>query len=183
MKIYTRTGDRGATGLFGGERLQKSHPRLHAYGTVDELNACIGIALAEGEVPESTKKELEWVQHTLFQVGADLATPLSSAAKVHRIDATPTKMLEGWIDAMEVTLPPLTKFIFPSGSPTGCHLHLARTVCRRAERWIAELMEIDKLNHEVMIFMNRLSDYLFVVARFVNKHAGSSERTVEIQKD
>lgn len=182
MKIYTRTGDKGMTGLYGGHRVSKASLRMHAYGTIDELNACLGVLLSGGDVPEPTATQLAGIQGTLFSVGADLATPLESKAKVIRSHAEWATELEAWIDAMETELPPLTSFIFPSGSVAGSELHRARTVCRRAERWIVELGETEKITPECITYVNRLSDYLFVAARFVNKRLGVPERNVVIPK-
>lgn len=175
MSIVTRTGDKGTTGLFGGKRLSKSDPRLHAYGTVDELNAVLGITLAEKEISEEIGKQLTIVQKLLFRVGADLATPLESKANVLRMTSEQTKEVETWIKKLENDLPPLTRFILPSGSRTGSLLHLARTVCRRAERWIVALGEQEEINPEVQIYLNRLGDYLFLVARTANREAGMAE--------
>ncbi len=183
MKIYTRTGDKGETGLFGGKRVPKSSLRMHAYGTLDELNACLGIVLADASVPKEIKTQLEQVQSTLFSLGADLATPLDSKANVRRTEASEAKILEDWIDAMEASLAPLTRFIRPGGSSVGAQLHLARTVCRRAERWIVQLKESEPITDAVIVYVNRLSDYLFVAARFANKLLGSEDSAVIIPRD
>ena len=183
MKIYTKTGDKGRTGLFGGTRVSKSSVRLHAYGTLDELNACLGVIGAEKELPDDLKTQLTWIQTLLFSVGADLATPLESKASVKRMTEEPALMMEGWIDAMELTLPPLTTFILPSGSRSGALLHEARTVCRRAERWIVQLGESEPVTEAVVVIVNRLSDYLFVAARYANKKIGMPETQVEIPRN
>lgn len=177
MKIYTRTGDKGSTGLFGGTRIPKSSVRLHAYGTVDELNACLGVVLSN-DLPQETRHQLLTIQSTLFIVGADLATPIGSKASTARLTATKTDELEQWIDAMEETLPALTNFILPGGTAAAAQLHVARTVCRRAERWISQLRETEQISEQILPYMNRLSDYLFVAARFVNKIAGSMDQKV-----
>ncbi|HEU4752376.1 MAG TPA: cob(I)yrinic acid a,c-diamide adenosyltransferase, partial [Armatimonadota bacterium] len=135
MRIYTRTGDQGETGLFGGQRVPKNHPRVAAYGEVDELNAVLGICAAVCEIPE-LKALVERLQAELFVVGADLATPLDEGEavgrkKVQRVSEGMVAALEGLIDRWEEGVPPLTSFILPGGSPLGAHLHLARTVCRR----------------------------------------------------
>ena len=181
-KIYTRTGDDGTTGLYGGTRVPKSSLRMHAYGTIDELNACLGVLLSMQTIPEPVRGQLENVQQMLFEVGADLATPLESRAKVMRMSPAPATAMEQWIDGLEEELSPLTQFIFPSGSVMGAELHRARTVCRRAERWIVELAATEPVTPDVIVYVNRLSDYLFVAARFVNKHLQSPERTVVIPK-
>lgn len=167
MKIYTRTGDRGKTGLFGGSRISKSDLRLHAYGTVDELNAGMGLILAE-DLTDARRDEFVCIQRLLFCVGSDLATPMASTSKIERLTGACAKDLERWIDAMDASLPPLTQFILPGGSRTAALLHAARTTCRRAERWIVQLAEREPINPEIIVFMNRLSDYLFTAARFEN---------------
>lgn len=182
MKIYTRTGDKGETGLFGGTRVSKSALRMHAYGTIDELNALLGVIVSAKTLPTKTGDELKKVQALLFQIGADLATPLSSSANIKRMDEKEALELEHWIDAMEKDLAPLTSFIFPSGSDVGSNLHVARTVCRRAERWIVALGESEAITKAVIVYINRLSDYLFVAARWVNHTLGEPERMVEIPR-
>ncbi len=179
MKIYTRTGDKGDSGLFGGDRVRKSSLRLHAYGTVDELNAILGMVLCE-KIPERTRTELTHIQSLLFIVGSDLATP-NEKVNVPRVLPEEATMLEGWIDEMEQTLAPLTNFILPGGCHGGAQLHQARTVCRRAERHIVALMDHETINPEIIIFMNRLSDYLFVAARFVNHESGQTETAVKLR--
>lgn len=176
MKIYTRTGDKGNSGLFGGERVRKSSRRLHAYGTVDELNSILGLILCE-KLPTELSEQLKKIQSMLFIVGADLATN-NLKVKVPRIAASDVAMLEQWIDAMQETLPELSNFIVPGGSRAGSLLHQARTVCRRSERWIVELMDQEKCNVHILTFMNRLSDYLFVAARFVNHEGDQTETPV-----
>lgn len=174
--ISTRTGDTGSTGLFGGRRVSKASHRLHAYGTVDELNALLGVILADRTLPQPIDDTLTSVQRTLFCVGADLATPYDSRLQVDRVTADVVAMLEEWGAALEASLPPLTKFILPGVSSAGALCHQARTVCRRAERWVVALSEHEKVNEHVVVYLNRLSDYLFLAARFVNKHAGAAER-------
>jgi cob(I)alamin adenosyltransferase len=175
MKIYTRTGDEGETGLFSGGRISKGHARLHAYGTVDELNTILGLVLAAG-VDESLRIVLERVQSELFLVGADLATPLNALSKaIVRIPADLTAQLESEIDGWEESLPALKNFILPGGSLSGAFLHQARTVCRRAERWVVVVLESEPVNPEVLRYLNRLSDWLFVIARVANHRAGQSE--------
>lgn len=183
MKIYTRTGDDGTTGLFGGDRVSKTHLRMHAYGTIDELNACLGVVLSVADVvPEILKVQLEQIQDELFALGADLATPMRSNAKILRTDPSRATALEAWIDQLESHLEPLQQFITPSGSLPGSELHRARTVCRRAERFIVALHEQEAIGEAVLQYVNRLSDYLFVAARFMNKWAGWSERKVTIRR-
>ncbi len=182
MKIYTKTGDKGTTGLFGGQRVSKSAVRLHAYGTLDELNAILGSVISDTTLPASVKTQLLWLQSLLFQIGADLATPLESSANILRMDTSHATTLEQWIDEMEAELSPLTSFIVPGGSVAGSKLHEARTVCRRAERWIVELMNSEPVTEAVIVIVNRLSDYLFVAARFTNKALGDAEKAVEIPR-
>lgn len=176
MKIYTRTGDDGETSLFAGGRISKGEVRLHAYGTVDELNTAIGIVLAV-EVPADLGDALRRVQSDLFVVGADLATPLEAkTATVLRVDPAQIVRLETEIDGWEQELPPLRNFILPGGGMAGAFLHQARTVCRRAERWSVLLSGREAMNKEVLRYLNRLSDWLFVAARVANHRAGVPEQ-------
>ncbi len=177
MKIYTRTGDKGQTALFGGRRVAKHDARIEAYGTVDELNSHIGITLTFA-MPDELRRELTNISALLFSLGSDLATPLSPPPKyaIPRIQAEQAAALESSIDAMEQELAPLKSFILPGGTPAAAQLHLARTVCRRAERCVTELSEREEINSEVQVYLNRLSDYLFVAARLANKHAGIEDR-------
>jgi cob(I)alamin adenosyltransferase len=184
MKIYTRTGDNGTTGLFGGDRVSKAHLRMHAYGTIDELNACLAVALsAADKVPDDLKGQLERIQDDLFALGADLATPRTSKAKILRTDPAKATELEGWIDMLEGRMEPLRQFLHMRGSLPGAELHRARTVCRRAERFIVELNEKEPLGDGVLQYVNRLSDYLFVAARYMHRWAGQPEYPVTIKKE
>lgn len=182
MKIYTRTGDKGKTGLFGGQRVPKSALRLDAYGTLDELNACLGVIASEKTLPSPLPEQIATMQSLLFQIGADLATPLESGAKILRMTKAPAMQMEQWIDALELELSPLTRFILPGGSKAGAELHFARTICRRAERLIVELDEIEAITKAIIVIVNRLSDYLFVAARYANKKLGAEEQGVEIPR-
>ena len=182
MKIYTRTGDEGETGLFGGTRVSKSSIRLHAYGTIDELNACLGLIVCQTSLPQALHSQLVDIQSTLFSLGADLATPLENTASILRTDAAYAEKLERWIDAMDEELPPLTQFIIPGGSEIGALLHQARTICRRAERWIVELSEREGRHDGVIVVVNRLSDYLFTAARFTNKALEIVDQPVVISR-
>lgn len=176
MKIYTKTGDSGDTSLFGGGRVRKSGIRVEAYGTVDELNSLIGLVRAY-TLPEPGAAWLETIQNDLFHLGADLATPADVQSEwVVRIDEAPVEVLEQAIDAMEEALPPLKNFILPGGIPAAATLHVARTVCRRAERICVALNDQQAINTNAITYLNRLSDFLFVMARWVNHHAGESER-------
>ncbi|MDX1545576.1 MAG: cob(I)yrinic acid a,c-diamide adenosyltransferase [Rhodothermales bacterium] len=178
MKIYTRTGDHGTTGLFGGGRVPKHHPRIEAYGTVDETNSCIGLArahLADGPGRERLDPLLAQLQEDLFVLGADLATPPDTRARVPRIENGDVERLERAIDAYEADVPPLKHFILPGGTPAAAALHLARTVCRRAERLTVGAAEHEALTPEAPVYLNRLSDLLFVLARWANHQAGVDE--------
>jgi cob(I)alamin adenosyltransferase len=175
VKIYTRTGDDGTTSLFAGGRVSKGHLRLHAYGTVDELNAVLGLAIATG-VSDSLLEALQRIQGELFVLGADLATPLGAEAKwIVRVAPDMVGQLEHEIDEWQRTLPELKNFILPGGSVTGAFLHQARTVCRRAERWVVMLGVEEELNKHVRPYLNRLSDWLFVAARVANFSDGQPE--------
>jgi len=163
VKIYTRTGDAGETSLFGGARVAKNDPRIDAYGTVDELNAFIGLARASW--PDAPfDAQLASVQSDLFDIGAQLASP--GNAKFTGAAPLRVTQLEVAIDEMEVELPPLKSFILPGGTAAAAHLHAARTVCRRAERLVVALDDRESKNS--LVYLNRLSDYLFVAARFAN---------------
>lgn len=174
MKIYTRTGDGGETGLYGGERVCKDAVRVHALGTVDECNAALGMArgqIADDEINAIVAR----IQGELFEVGADLATPLERGDTVPRVQADATARLEAEIDRMEAELEPLRHFILPGGIGAGAALHFARAVCRRAERWLVTLQQSEAVNPEAARYLNRLSDHLFMLARLVNQRAGVPE--------
>ena len=176
MKIYTRTGDSGETGLFDGTRVAKSDPRVSAYGDVDELNAGLGLVRASGVDPQMADM-LEQIQRDLFALGARLADPARKIAErvtKAAVGADDIARLEGWIDLLEGELPPLRRFILAGGFPAGAALHVARTVCRRAERAMVGLGE-DAFEPELLVYINRLSDLLFVMARVVNHRAGAAE--------
>jgi cob(I)alamin adenosyltransferase len=180
VKIYTRTGDGGETALFDGTRVSKADPRVDAYGHVDELNALLGQVRAAG-IPRDLDDELDRIQRDLFAVGAMLADPSSRiAARLTRarLSAADVQRLEQWIDAADAELPPLRRFVVPGGSPGASALHLARTVCRRAERHIVSLGP-DAVPAEAVSYINRLSDLLFVLARLANHRAGVPDREWE----
>jgi len=171
MRIYTKTGDTGETGLFGGRRVSKGDLRVEAYGNVDELNAQIGLAeTLLKHLP--LQSELREIQSDLFAVGADLATvPGSKPARadgVVRLEPERTAVLEGYIDRWDAETTPLARFILPGGSPGAATLHVCRGVCRRAERSVVRLSQAEPVNGEVIVYLNRLSDLLFVLARWVN---------------
>jgi cob(I)alamin adenosyltransferase len=170
-RIYTRTGDDGTTGLGDGSRVPKSHPRIAAYGGVDELNSVIGLALAAG-LPERTAELLSQIQNDLFDLGADLCVPetnVSAEQPPLRATSAQTERLERWIDEANERLKPLTSFILPGGTAGAAHLHHARTVCRRVEIGVAHLGEYEPINPQVLMYLNRLSDLLFVLARVCNE--------------
>lgn len=177
VKIYTRTGDKGGTSLYGGKRVSKADLHVEAYGTVDELNSAIGVAIAEAQnYSAKVKRELENIQSDLFEVAAVLATPkdtqVSKGQKIqkelpHYLHKR-VEELEQYIDDLTEKLPPLQAFILPGGGRAGSLLHQARTICRRAERRIVALAKKEQIPFEILIYMNRLSDLLFTMARFVN---------------
>ena len=174
MKIYTRTGDEGTTGLFGGRRVPKSDPRIECYGTVDELNAALGLAAAGGVAPALAGK-LAKVQDELFVIGAHLATPPDDTRRLARVpdlDGGAVARLEAEVDEADAALAPLRSFILPGGSEPAARLHLARTVCRRAERLLVAFAAEHPVEPVVLQYLNRLSDWLFVQARWCNHHAG-----------
>lgn len=175
MKIYTKTGDRGDTSLFGGQRVPKDALRIEAYGTVDELNSILGLVRADNGDPE-VDRILEQIQNELFELGADLATPQSVVkSKVKRIESRDVQGLEGILDGLEEQLKSLRSFILPGGSPVAARLHFARTVCRRAERAVVRLSRNEDIGETITVYLNRLSDLLFVLARYVNRRAGVPE--------
>jgi cob(I)alamin adenosyltransferase len=203
MKIYTRTGDAGSTGLFGGPRVSKDDYRIEAYGTVDELNAVVGMVRSSG-VSDEIDYQLDQIQHALFSIGAELATPNPEAFDLRIINHSHIEQMEGWIDQHESSLSPLKHFILPGGKPQASSLHLARSICRRAERRVVTLAREDDrkgeddplrdtqaggekvaspgegttpapISESLIVFLNRLSDYLFVVSRVVNHQANVPE--------
>ena len=177
MKIYTKKGDDGQTGLFGGQRVKKTHARIDAYGTLDELNSSIGIIralLVDGNIGlgQAFDGPLYRIQNALFQLGAELATPAdkteSLSNSIHLVEASGVEALEHLIDGYEVGLPALKNFILPGGSSVAAHFHLARTICRRAERCTVALADYESIRPEILQYLNRLSDLLFVMARKAN---------------
>ena len=180
MKIYTKTGDQGSTGLFGGGRVGKDNIRVEAYGDVDELNAVIGMARSVEMMPR-IDEVLVPIQRDLFAIGALLATPDRDKMAQHlqkaRIDEGRINELERAIDEGEAELEPLTAFIIPGGTPKAAALHVARTVCRRVERHVVRLQHEVELPPLAVIYLNRLSDLLFTLARVANRQAGAGEVT------
>ncbi len=180
MKVYTRTGDDGTTALFGGDRVAKTHPRIETYGTVDEANAAVGLAralLGDSAADARAGALLERVQNELFVLGGDLAAPGEQKYPVPRVDPEHVEGLERDMDALEEDLPPLKFFVLPGGSPAAAALHVARTVVRRAERHAVELAAREEVSEAALHYLNRLSDFLFVLARWVNDQAGAPEPT------
>jgi cob(I)alamin adenosyltransferase len=181
-RIYTRTGDSGETSLFGGQRVAKDHLRLEAFGTLDELNAFLGSARTH-RLDTDLDELLQSIQNTLFDLGAELATPAPDAmqrgrVQISQIGTERTGLLEQSIDQLEAELAPLTRFILPGGTPAASALHVARTVCRRAERRCIALSQAEEsegrapVNGAILAYLNRLSDLLFVMARVANRRAG-----------
>jgi cob(I)alamin adenosyltransferase len=188
-RIYTKGGDGGETSLGDGSRVKKTAPRIAAYGTTDELNSVLGVVLANS-LPESLAAQIRHIQNDLFDLGADLCVPESEPPPEHpplRVTADQVTRLENWIDAANEGLKPLESFVLPGGSPASAYLHLARTVCRRAEIAVLRLMADESVNRLVAVYLNRLSDLLFVLARACNdngerdvlwvpgKHRGSAD--------
>lgn len=172
MKIYTKTGDAGQTALFGGTRVDKHDARVEAYGSVDEANAAVGLARALGRCPD-LGPWLEDIQSDLFAVGAELACPEEKLPKlsIPRIDASRIAQLEGLIDRIDPELPPLKNFVLPGGTQGAAALHQARTATRRAERRVTHLSQQSRVNPAIVVYLNRLSDLLFVLARYENSQA------------
>jgi len=172
-KVYTRTGDDGRTGLGGGQRVLKDSPRIEAYGTVDELNSAIGVALAAGPVPELAEK-LRAIQNELFHLGSDLCIVEEDKARmpVPKIEERHVTALETTMDALTEKLTPLENFVLPGGAPAAAALHVARTVCRRAERRVFALSRTEPVGPHTIVYLNRLSDALFVMARYENAKRG-----------
>jgi cob(I)alamin adenosyltransferase len=182
MRIYTRTGDGGQTSLRWGTRIAKDALRVEAYGTVDEANSFIGLALAQlgPSGPEAARQTLIRIQRELFDVGADLSTPPDKdKGEQPKVKPEMVDRLEAEIDALDEHLAPLRQFILPSGCPAGATLHVVRTVARRAERRVVTLASAEPVDPVLVKYLNRLSDYLFVAARAVNAAAGVEETTVD----
>lgn len=178
MKLYTRTGDEGTTGLFGGDRVPKHHQRLVAYGTLDELNSVLGLLALHLAPGLEAAGPLQGVQQDLFALGAVLATPPSHAGRLDQRLTRPTwpvAAMEADIDRLTLLAPPMTHFVLPGGCAGSAHAHLARTVCRRAEREVVALGATAPLPPEVVIYLNRLSDWLFALARAANALAGRED--------
>jgi cob(I)alamin adenosyltransferase len=178
-KVYTRTGDGGETSLVGGGRVSKASPRVEAYGDVDELNSLIGLARSLGDDSE-IDEALALIQNDLFTVGGDLASPLG--IEVPRVVESFVTTLEELSDRFLKELEPLKEFILPGGCEAGATLHLARTVARRAERRVVALAETEEVNSETIVYLNRLSDLLFILARSINRRAGVPEKMTDFSR-
>ena len=171
MPIYTRTGDTGSTSLFGGRRVFKNDPVVDVYGSIDELNSWVGL-LASEIFQEDIQTFLHTIQSDLFTIGSTLAG--WQGGKLNNLEKRATEMEER-IDEMEKSLSPLTNFILPGGSPTGAHVHIVRSICRRVERQLVGLGQLQKIDGNIIKYVNRLSDLFFVLARYINKHAQVEE--------
>ena len=181
-RVYTKGGDKGETSLVGGKRLRKSHPRIDAYGQVDELNAVIGICRSflthsslKKEIIKNIDEHLGKVQQDLFDMGADLATPPGHKGAKPKLKPERIKEMEKMMDQWQESLDTLTSFVLPGGSLLPSHIHFARTICRRAERKVVQLHEKEEILGETLTYLNRLSDFLFVLSRFVAKNLGEAE--------
>lgn len=172
MKIYTKRGDAGKTELFGGVKVSKADLRIQTYGVLDELNAALGWVLSERDLSQAVRDRLSKFQPVLFRLGAELATPAGKKLLSAPVETSEIESMEKEIDEMESQLPALKNFILPGGSRTSAGLHVARTICRRAERELAALHEAEPVRAEVLQYVNRLGDYLFVMARWVNQEQG-----------
>ena len=175
MKIYTKTGDQGQTSLYGGKRVEKYDLRIDSYGTLDELNSYLGLIrdLTHGSIQDQL---LEKIQHTIFDIGSHLAAdPEKTKLKKPDLDKSSIEELEKAIDLMNEEIPVLTAFILPGGHPTVSHIHIGRTLCRKSERKISKLGSLEEINSFILPYINRLSDYLFVFARYIAKHNNIKE--------
>lgn len=174
QRIYTKTGDEGKTGLFGGGRVSKANRRVAAYGEVDELNAVFGWVITQTD-HDALKERLTTLQSDLFSLGAHLATPGGTHVHLPPLPSARVGEMENWIDEAETSLPPLKSFILPGGTPSAAALHLARTVCRRAERAVVDLAAHESVDPEILVYLNRLSDLLFTLARVENARNNVAE--------
>lgn len=168
--LYTRTGDKGTTSLVGGQRVAKNSVRLEAYGTIDELSSHLGAVASDSDCPDELRGQLMTVQNELFNIGSYLATAVEpgQTPKCGSITDKKLQELEGWIDALDEQTPKIQAFILPGGSKISADAHIARTVCRRAERRIIDLSDAEYVDPRVVTYINRLSDYLFIAARYLN---------------
>lgn len=175
MKIYTKTGDKGETGLFGSKRVSKASRRIEAYGTVDELNSVLGVVRSMNP-PQEIDAVLETIQGDLFTLGADLATPHDANSSVPRIQESDVHRIEKFIDSIDPKLRPLNYFILPGGNQVAATLQFARTVCRRAERQVVKLGTKEEIGEQPVVYLNRLGDLFFVLARYANHLGGIEEK-------
>lgn len=176
-RLYTGGGDHGETSLCGGQRVRKDSLRLDAYGTVDEFSAFLGVVIADPQCPDDIRSQLLTIQNLLFDIGCILATDPTGPQYTKPIDETEIKWLETRIDALDAATPKIREFVLPGGTPTAAHTHVARTVCRRAERRILALSAAEPVPESILIWFNRLSDYLFILARNLNHRAAYTEIT------
>ncbi|MEN9699627.1 MAG: hypothetical protein RLZZ301_825 [Bacteroidota bacterium] len=175
MKIYTKKGDHGQTGLIGGTRISKADLRIESYGTIDELNSYLGL-LAASDIKPLAQQQLLEIQARLFTIGANLAAdPEKSKMELPDLILSDVEKLEHWMDVMDASLLPLTAFILPGGSPLVAHVHIARCICRRAERLVVALDELEGVAEIILSYLNRLSDYLFILARKIAHDQGITE--------
>ncbi|MCE9619779.1 MAG: cob(I)yrinic acid a,c-diamide adenosyltransferase [Planctomycetes bacterium] len=178
MKLYTKSGDDGTTGLFSGARVSKDHQRIESYGTIDEFNASLGMCCSACDKHNALHKRLLEIfailQSRMFDIGADLATPegANNEGKIKRISSEDVAEIEGWIDEVDAQNTPLKAFVMPGGTELASRIHLARTICRRAEREMIRLSHGESLGSNLVIYVNRVSDFLFAAARLANKQAG-----------
>lgn len=177
-KLYTRTGDKGTTSLVGGERIKKNSIRIEAYGTVDEFSSHLGVLLSCDNISEKVHNQLIIIQHKLFNIGGYLATNSSQDSEpvpAWGLSEEDCKLIESWIDELDSNTPKANAFVLPGGSMAASYAHVARTVCRRTERRILDLAETAPVDHNVITYFNRLSDYLFILARHLNNKAGVAD--------
>ena len=178
MKLYTKSGDDGTTGLFSGSRVSKDHPRIESYGTIDEFNATLGLCASACQHDNRLHRRLVDIfavlQSRMFDIGADLATPegAKNESKIQRIASQDIEEVEKWIDEIDGANTPLAAFVMPGGTELAARLHLARTICRRAEREMIHLSHSEPVGTPLIVYVNRVSDFLFAAARLVNKDAG-----------
>lgn len=176
MKVYTKTGDKGQTGLIGGTRVAKNDVRLEAYGTVDELNSFVGL-LTTYQIPDPEIKFLQYIQYKLFTIGSSLATDTTkvSLQQASVLDEDSITRIEAEIDRLDAQLPELSFFVLPGGSQSGALCHVCRTVTRRAERRIFDMKDVFAVENQILVFLNRLSDYFFVLSRYLTCNSGCEE--------
>lgn len=176
-KLYTFTGDKGTTSLVGGERVAKTAARLEAYGTIDEFSSFLGVALSHRGCPEELKKQMLLIQDKLFEIGGHLATLPGSEWSTSKppVSEPDILRLQSWIDDLDERTPKVNSFVLPGGTETSAHLHVARSVCRRAERRVLALHAGEPVDADLLRYLNRLSDYLFIAARYANSAAGTEE--------